>query len=197
MYRLQQLIYTLYKKLSYVPAALVALLFIPLGLLSHRLKGEIAQPSLLISRVPFLCGELARRFYYRALLAGVGSDVTFKYGAFCQYRSASIGNRVLIGYFNTLGEVRIGDHVLVGGNVNFLSGLTQHSFDDPDRLIWDTPGKGRTLITIGSDVWIGSNAVIGCDIGDRCTVAAGSVVVKPVESHSLVGGNPAKFLRAI
>jgi acetyltransferase-like isoleucine patch superfamily enzyme len=197
MYRMLRLSYAIYTRLSIIPAALLALLFIPLGLLSDRWKGEISGPSLLLSRVPFQAGELARLYYYRALLAGVGRDVTFKYGAFCQYRTASIGNRVLIGYFNTLGEVRIGDHVLVGGNVNFLSGLTQHSFDDPDKLIWDTPGKGRTLVTVGSDVWIGSNAVIGADVGDRCTVAAGSVVVKAVESHSLVGGNPAKFLRAI
>lgn len=197
MYRLLRLTHSLYRSLSYPPAALIALAFIALGILSDRVKGEITQPSLVLSRVPFFMGELARALYYRALLVSVGRDVTFKYGSFCQYRSARIGNRVLIGYFNTLGEVSIGNDVLVGGNVNFLSGLTQHSYADPDKLIWDTPARGRTMVRVGSDVWIGSNAVIGCDVGDRCVIAAGSVVVKPVESHSLAGGNPARLIRAI
>ena len=56
---------------------------------------------------------------------------------------------------------------------------------------------GRRMITIGSDVWIGSNSVIGCDIGDRCAIAAGSVVVKEIEAHSLAGGNPAKLIKKI
>jgi acetyltransferase-like isoleucine patch superfamily enzyme len=75
--------------------------------------------------------------------------------------------------------------------------MAQHGFDDPDRLIWDTPGKGRVMINVGSDVWIGSDCVIGSDVGDRCVIAAGSVVVKPVASHSLAGGNPARLLRNI
>jgi len=37
----------------------------------------------------------------------VGTDVTFCYGAFFQYRKTRVGNRVLIGYFNTTGEVDI------------------------------------------------------------------------------------------
>jgi maltose O-acetyltransferase len=53
------------------------------------------------------------------------------------------------------------------------------------------------MVNVGSDVWIGSNSVIGNDVGDRCVVAAGSVVVKPVTDHSLVGGNPAKLIKKI
>ena len=131
------------------------------------------------------------------MLISFGPNVTFSYGAYCQYRKVRIGNRVLIGLFNTIGEVSIGDGVLMGGNVNLLSGLHQHSFDDPNTLTWDTPASGRKTITIGSDVWCGSDSVIGCDIGDRCVVAAGSVVVKAVEPHSLVGGNPARLIRTI
>ncbi len=189
--------YRIYHLICYPLAAMISLVFIGIGALSHRMTGEISQPSLVMSRIPFFLGELARSFYYKGMLDSVGTNVTFKYGSFCQYRNARIGNRVLIGYFNTLGQVSIGDNVLVGGNVNFLSGLNQHSFDDPSRLIWDTPGEGRRTIQIGSDVWIGSNAVIGADIGSRCTIAAGSVVVKQIESHTLAGGNPARFIRSI
>jgi acetyltransferase-like isoleucine patch superfamily enzyme len=197
MYRLIQALYKLYRCASYPIAAVMALFFIVLGYLSDRVKGDISQPSLVISRIPFFVGERARWLYYRALLEAVGRDVTFKYGSFCQYRKARLGNRVLIGYFNTLGEVSIGNDVLVGGNVNFLSGLAQHGFHDPDRLIWDTPGKGRIRVNVGSDVWIGSNAVIGSDVGDRCVIATGSIVVKPIAAHSLAGGNPASILKRI
>lgn len=52
-------------------------------------------------------------------------------------------------------------------------------------------------IIIGNDVWIGANAVImsGVTIGDGAVVANNSHVVKDVESYSLVGGNPAKFIK--
>ena len=113
------------------------------------------------------------------------------------YRRAKIGRRVLVGYFNTLGEVDIGDDVLLGGNITVLSGLSQHSYDDRNKSIWDNPSPGRRMVRIGSDVWIGSHAVVGSDIGDRCVVAAGSVVVKPVDSHTVVGGNPARHLKSI
>jgi acetyltransferase-like isoleucine patch superfamily enzyme len=52
-------------------------------------------------------------------------------------------------------------------------------------------------IIIEDDVWIGSNSVIlsGVKIGRGSIIGAGSIVTKDVESYSIVGGNPAKFLR--
>lgn len=48
--------------------------------------------------------------------------------------------------------------------------------------------------TIGSDVWIGSNAVVmqGVTIGHGAIVAAGAVVTKDVSPYSIVAGVPAK-----
>jgi virginiamycin A acetyltransferase len=189
--------YRVYQKLMLLPALVIAIPFIALGWLSLKTKGNFAEPSLVLSRIPFYLGEKTRLFYYKALLLSVGEKVTFKYGSFCSYRNTKIGNRVMIGYFNTLGMVNIGDNVMIGGNVNILSGLHHHAFDDPNRLMWDTPSGGRMMVNIGSDVWIGSNAVIGSDVGNRCVVAAGAVVVKQVNDHSLVGGNPAKLIRTI
>ena len=52
-------------------------------------------------------------------------------------------------------------------------------------------------IIIGNDVWIGAHSTImpGVQIGDGAIVAAGSVVTKNVESNTIVGGVPAKFLK--
>lgn len=51
-------------------------------------------------------------------------------------------------------------------------------------------------VTIGDHVWIGSNATIlpGVTIGEWAVVAAGAVVARDVESYTVVGGVPAKFL---
>ena len=52
-------------------------------------------------------------------------------------------------------------------------------------------------VIIGSDVWIGSNAVIlkGIKIGDGAIVAAGAVVTKDVAPYTIVGGCPAKYIK--
>lgn len=52
-------------------------------------------------------------------------------------------------------------------------------------------------IEIGNDVWIGQNALVlpGVKIGNGAIIAAGSVVSKDVMPYSVVGGNPAKFIK--
>jgi len=50
---------------------------------------------------------------------------------------------------------------------------------------------------IGNDVWIGSEAMImpGVKIGDGAIIAARCVVTKDVDAYSVVGGNPAVFIK--
>ncbi|MDD4316025.1 MAG: CatB-related O-acetyltransferase [Clostridia bacterium] len=59
----------------------------------------------------------------------------------------------------------------------------------------DLPNKGDTIV--GNDVWIGQNSTIlpGVRIGDGAIIGANSVVVGNVEPYTVVGGNPAKFIR--
>lgn len=52
-------------------------------------------------------------------------------------------------------------------------------------------------VKIGNDVWIGAGSIIlsGITIGDGAVIAAGSIVTKDVEPYTIVGGNPAKFIK--
>ena len=61
------------------------------------------------------------------------------------------------------------------------------------RSAWDNKGD----IIIGSDVWIGYEAVImaGVIIGDGAIIAARAVVTKDVPPYTIVGGVPAKIIR--
>jgi hypothetical protein len=51
-------------------------------------------------------------------------------------------------------------------------------------------------ITIGRNVWIGSNATVlpGVTIGDNAVVAAASVVTKDIPDNAIVVGSPARWM---
>lgn len=52
-------------------------------------------------------------------------------------------------------------------------------------------------ISIGDGVWVAADSFIGPDvkISNNVVVGARSVVVKNIEENSIVGGNPAKFIK--
>lgn len=54
-------------------------------------------------------------------------------------------------------------------------------------------------VKIGDRVWIGFNSIIlsGVTIGENAVVGCGSVVTKDVAPHTVVAGNPARFIRTI
>jgi len=61
------------------------------------------------------------------------------------------------------------------------------------KSVWDNKGD----IVIGSDVWIGFEAVIlsGVHIGDGAIIGTRAVVTKDVPPYTIVGGVPAKEIR--
>lgn len=186
-------VYSLILSLLALPFAIILIVAGKIAVFLHA----YSEVSITASKIPFSIGQRIRYFYYKATLKHLGEKVVFKYGSFCQYHTASIGSRVLIGYYNALGEVHMGNDIVVGGFVNFVSGTSQHSFENSELTISAQKAKGRIVITIGSDVWIGSNSVIAADIGKRCVIGAGSVLVKPAEEHSVYVGNPARLIRKI
>lgn len=88
------------------------------------------------------------------------------------------------------GKVTLGDGVRIGAHASLLA--FNHG-TAPDQPIFRQAHTARG-ITVGDDVWIGSNALIldGVTIGPHSIVGAGAVVTKNVAPWSVVAGNPAK-----
>lgn len=110
-----------------------------------------------------------------------------------------IGRDSLVGEYTVIrgqGGVAIGNRVYTSPLSQIIA--VNHVFDDPRRSFTDQ-GITAAGITIEDDVWIGSGAVItdGVRVGQGAVVAAGAVVTADVPPHVVVGGVPARVLRAI
>lgn len=111
--------------------------------------------------------------------------------------SIAIGNNCSINPYTVLyghgkGLV-IGDNVLIAGHCLIIP--ANHVFSRTDIPI-NTQGTESKGIVINDDVWIGAGCQVldGVTIGKGAIIAAGSVVNKSVEAHTIVGGVPAKFI---
>jgi acetyltransferase-like isoleucine patch superfamily enzyme len=88
----------------------------------------------------------------------------------------------------------------VGDWVTFSSGakvFTHNHLIKDKGTHWRNQGEVCMPMTIGSDVWIGANAIIlpqTESIGNGAIVGAGSVVTKTVAPFSIVAGNPARTI---
>lgn len=113
------------------------------------------------------------------------------------HRDVTMGDRVQFGNgCAVLCDIEFGNSILCANNVRFV-GRDDHNTHKAGTTIWDS-GRGDSFKTrVGNDVWLGENVVVlaGVTIGDGAVVAAGSVVVKDVAPCTIVGGNPARFIK--
>ena len=88
------------------------------------------------------------------------------------------------------GKVKIGEKCCIGRGVYLLS--ASHNIESKYFELITAP------IVIMDNVWIATNSIIGkgITISEGAVVAAGSVVVKNVDSWTVVGGNPAKPIKS-
>lgn len=104
-----------------------------------------------------------------------------------------LGERVIIGYNVCLdgrGGIEIGRDSVVSSFSHLLT--ADHDVDSSEF-------EGRLApIRIGSHCWVCTRSLVlkGVSLADYSVVAANSVVTKSVPAKSIVGGNPAKFIRS-
>lgn len=86
-----------------------------------------------------------------------------------------------------LGGIAINPKTIIGNNVNIYNGVT---------IGVEKRGTRKGTPVIGSEVWIGANAVIvgNVHIGNNVLVAPNSFVNFSVPNDSIVVGNPAKII---
>ena len=110
-------------------------------------------------------------------------------------KNITVGEGVFVNaccHFQDHGGVTLGDGCQIGHNVVFAT--LNHGFSPEDRRnTYPAP------ITLGRNVWAGSNSTIlaGVTIGDNAIVAAGAVVTHDVAPRTVVGGVPARFIKRI
>ena len=98
----------------------------------------------------------------------------------------TIGDSVLV---YDLGRIRLGDRAMVSQRVHLCAG--SHDYLKPDLPLLKEP------IQIGSDAWICADAFVGpgVEVANGAVVGARSVVLQDVAEQTVVGGNPAKFIK--
>lgn len=93
-----------------------------------------------------------------------------------------------VNFYNAFG-IKIGDRVVISQGV-FLCSAT-HDYSEPSYPL--TGGK----ISVEDDCWIAAEAFIhpGITIGQGSVIGARAVVTKNTEPWSVMGGNPAQFIK--
>jgi acetyltransferase-like isoleucine patch superfamily enzyme len=106
-------------------------------------------------------------------------------------------------------KVVIGKFCSIAGNITMYldanhrtDWITTYPFGHINQNMFDNfNGYGHPVgngdIIIGNDVWIGEGASIasGVTIGNGVVIASKSHVVKNIDPYTIVGGNPAKFIK--
>jgi maltose O-acetyltransferase len=138
-----------------------------------------------------------RRDLLKKIFGRGGDTVWLQPPFFCDYGSnIELGERV---YFNfncivlDVCKVIIGDYSQIGSGVQILTPLHPLNAELRRKQEYGAP------VTMGSDVWVGSGAIIlpGVNIGSRTVVGAGSVVSRSLPANVLALGNPCRVIREI
>lgn len=97
---------------------------------------------------------------------------------------------------NAAESVTIGPDVLIASNVLITD--SDHVLEPGGIPVTRSPELITRPVVVERNCWIGQNAVIlkGVTIGHDSIIGANSVVTRDVAPHSVVAGNPARFIRS-
>ncbi len=123
----------------------------------------------------------------RCTISTLSQDARIEIGEGCAFSSTAI---------SAAQSVRIGSHVMCGGNVTIMD-TDWHPLDAEERRA-GAAGQFAPVF-IDDDVWLGLNVIVlkGVTIGARTVVAAGSVVTRSLPPGVIAAGQPARVIREI
>ena len=139
-----------------------------------------------------------RKIIFKIIFRSFGKNSLIDYGSYARYPSRiEIGDNVTINrgcklfasFFRKDVRIKIGNNIAIAPDVSFFAaGHDYHYYNLPDIA---------ASITVEDNVWIGGRSIIlqGVTVGEGAVVAAGSVVSRDVEPYTIVGGNPARFIK--
>jgi acetyltransferase-like isoleucine patch superfamily enzyme len=181
------------------------------GIVQTRAARDVATlaPKARVTRTARIDNISGRK---EAIAIGEMSVVAGHLQVFAHAGRISIGSWCFIGegsHIWSAAEVSIGARVLISHGVNVID-TSSHPLDAglrfaQTRAILEVghpridPGLESAPIRIWDDAWISFGAAIlrGVTVGEGAIVAACSVVTKDVEPWTVVGGNPARFIRRL
>ncbi len=149
--------------------------------------------------VPGYFGIALRYAFLKRLFGEVGENIAVMPGAYFigDFSTASFGSHISL-WNNTWIDcdgLQMGSHVMLSHNASIISG--RHRYDQEGVMMRDS--VDASPVVIGDNVWIGAGArIIGpVIIGSNVVIAANAVVIKDIESNTVVGGIPSKVLKKI
>ncbi len=172
-----------------------------LGEVRH-LQPRVLLVQLLVGVLPRLSFARFRAAVYRLTGASIGTgtlimgriELSGEAGA---ARLLRVGARCFINspcFFDLNASITLGDDVSLGHHVVLVT--SSHLIGAPDRRAGLLT---RAPIFIGDGAWLGARSTVlpGVTIGKGAIVAAGSVVRTDVADNALVGGVPARPIKAL
>lgn len=123
-----------------------------------------------------------------------------KIGAFVEIqKGAKIGKKCKISSHTFVCEgVEIGDGVFVGHGVMFINDRSPRAINADGSTKTDKDWTlEHTKIANGAGIGSGATIMCGITIGEGAIVGAGAVVTRDVRPHTVVAGNPARYVRDV
>jgi acetyltransferase-like isoleucine patch superfamily enzyme len=148
----------------------------------------------LLAILPGFAGRYLRGAFYFGALDRCSWETHIGFGTLFTHRGARVGAQVSTGMYCVIGHADIGDAVMIGSRVSIPSGKRQH-LDESGRL--SAARNTFETVSIGAGTWVGEGAIIMADVGARCIVSAGAVVIREMPAGFLVGGNPAQPIKLL
>jgi acetyltransferase-like isoleucine patch superfamily enzyme len=121
-----------------------------------------------------------------------------------------LGNNVFIGPGSAIfcrDKITIGSNVMISWGCTIID-TNAHSLKSNERVKdvedWARGPRNKNWenvitkeIKINNNCWVGFNSIItkGVELGEGVVVGCGSVVTKGFNEYSIIGGNPAEFIK--